>query len=199
MKIEVRAKDIVITGYVNAICRDSRVLQLPDGTKYVEQVAEGVFNRAISANPDILLKLNHERVLGGTKDGTISLKEDNIGLYAEAKFQDDEVRQAAEAGKITGWSFGFNCLDDAWSYTDEYYKRRKLKDIQLNEVSILIGRTPAYAGTSYELRGEEEKLMETRSFSGINVEVEKKPETPPEPGIGTETKRNWIALQKTLI
>lgn len=198
MKIEVRAQDVMISGYVNAICRDSRVLQLPDGTRYVEQVAEGVFNRAIANNPDILLKINHDRVLGGSKDGTITLKEDNIGLHAEARFQDDEVRQAAEAGKITGWSFGFNCLEDAWSYTDEYYKRRVLKDIQLNEVSILIGRTPAYAGTSYEMRDKEERLIETRSFSGVNVDVEKPEETPPAPVVGVEAKRQWVELQKDI-
>lgn len=67
MKVEVRAQEIIISGYVNAICRDSRVLELPDGTKYVEQVAEGVFARAINNNPEIFLKLNHDRVMGKDK------------------------------------------------------------------------------------------------------------------------------------
>lgn len=95
-----------------------------------------------------------------------------------AKFQDEEVLQAAEAGKITGWSFGFRCIDDEWTCTDEYYKRRILKDIQLNEVSLLVGLTPAYAGTSYEMRGEKVELVETRSFDGMTVDVEKKSRQP---------------------
>jgi len=193
MKVEVRAQEIIISGYVNAICRDSRVLELPDGTKYVEQVAEGVFARAINNNPEIFLKLNHDRVMGSTKDGVLTLKEDNIGLYAVAKFQDEEVLQAAEAGKITGWSFGFRCIDDEWTYTDEYYKRRILKDIQLNEVSLLVGLTPAYAGTSYEMRGEKVELVETRSFDGMAVAVEKKE---PPAFLGLENKRKWLDIEK---
>ena len=196
MKVEVRAQDIIISGYVNAICRDSRVLELPDGTKYVEQVAEGAFARAINNNPEIFLKLNHDRVLGSTKDDTLSLKEDNIGLYAIAKFQDEEVLQAAEAGKITGWSFGFQCIADDWAYTDEFYKRRILKDIQLNEVSLLVGLTPAYAGTSYEMRGEKAELVETRSFDGMTIAIDRKE---PPAFLGFENKRKWLDMEKSRI
>lgn len=195
MKIEVRAKDIVVEGYVNAICRDSRILELQDGTRYVEQVQEGTFARAIQNNPEIFLQVNHDRKIGSTKDGVLELKEDNIGLYAKAKFQDDEILQAAEAGKITGWSFGFVSIEDSWEYTNENYKRRILKDIRLDEVSILIGSTPAYAGTSYELRGQENKLLETRSFTDIIVEKER---TAEKPFFCLQNKRKKLELKKRM-
>ena len=62
MKIELREKEVTISGYVNAICRDSRVMTLPDGTRFVEQVKEGVFSKAINPNKDIKLKFNHLQV-----------------------------------------------------------------------------------------------------------------------------------------
>lgn len=100
MKVEVRAQEIIISGYVNAICRDSRVLELPDGTKYVEQVAEGVFARAINNNPEIFLKLNHDRVMGSTKDGVLTLKEDNIGLYAGLSSKTKKSCRRQKQGKL---------------------------------------------------------------------------------------------------
>ena len=155
MKIELREKEVVISGYVNAICRDSRVMTLPDGTRFVEQVKEGVFSKAINTNKDIKLKFNHGKVIGGTTDSSLEVREDNIGLYAVAKVTDQEVIEAADEGRITGWSFGFNVIED---------------EIQLNEISILSDRVPAYAGTSYELREEGLSALETRGLHEENVE-----------------------------
>lgn len=180
MKIEIREKEVIISGYVNAVCRDSRVMRLPDGTQFVEQVREGVFSKAIAANNDIKLKFNHGKVIGTTNDGSLELREDSIGLHARAKVTDPDVIAASDAGGLTGWSFGFNVIEDEWGdWTPEGIKRRYLKDIRLNEVSILSDRIPAYAGTSYELRGEDMDTMETRGLH--ETEFEKTDTREPEP------------------
>ena len=71
-----------------------------------------------------------------------------------------------------------------------------MKDIQLNEVSLLVGLTPAYAGTSYEMRGEKAELVETRSFDRMTIAIERKE---PPAFFGFENKRKWLDMEKSRI
>ena len=160
MKIEIRGTDEVrISGYVNAVERDSRVLPAVMSRAapgpFVEKVSAGAFKRAIVRNPNIRLLFNHEREIGSVGGGSLTLREDNIGLYAEASIADAEVVAAARKGELRGWSFGFSGAQDKWEQYKEGIHRRTLADFELDEVSILT-KTPAYVGTSVELRSAEE-------------------------------------------
>ena len=86
MQIKIRADNSVeIEGYVNAVERDSRVLESRTG-KFVERVRAGAFKRTLDKRHDITVLLNHKenRVLASTTDGTAELSEDAIGLSAVA-------------------------------------------------------------------------------------------------------------------
>ncbi|QLY81928.1 HK97 family phage prohead protease [Clostridium intestinale] len=171
MQIEIRSDSIIVRGYVNAVERDSRALQTAKGN-FVEQVRSGVWQDAIKKNDDIPILLNHNwsRKLGSTKDN-LKLKEDNIGLYAEARILDKDVIEKAKNDKLVGWSFGFKANKQSWGKTDNDMDRRYLDDITLFEVSILDNtRTPAYYGTSLEARDNEEITIEQRS-SNDEIEV----------------------------
>lgn len=171
MQIEIRSDSVIIRGYVNAVERDSRALQTPKGS-FVEQVRSGVWHEAIKKNDDIPILLNHNwnRKLGSTKDN-LKLKEDNIGLYAEARILDKDVIEKAKNNKLVGWSFGFKANKQSWGKTDNDMDRRYLDDITLFEVSVLDNtRTPAYYGTSLEARDNEEITIEQRS-SNDEIEV----------------------------
>lgn len=169
-KVEVsKGKQVTIQGYVNAVCRDSKVITLPNGGKFVERVEQGVFSKAIEQATNIELKINHDRIIGDTNSGVLELKEDSIGLYAVARIIDSEVVQAAEAGKITGWSFGFVKTADEWEELPEGIHRRILKEIELNEVSLLIGETPVYDAMSYEVRND--SILEKRSYRSYKTDV----------------------------
>lgn len=171
MQIEIRSDSVIVRGYVNAVERDSRALQTPKGN-FVEQVRSGVWQDAIKKNDDIPILLNHNwnRKLGSTKDN-LKLKEDNIGLYAEARILDKDVIEKAKNDKLVGWSFGFKANKQSWGKTDNDMDRRYLDDITLFEVSILDNtRTPAYYGTSLEARDNEEITIEQRS-SNDEIEV----------------------------
>jgi HK97 family phage prohead protease len=171
MQVEIRSDSVIVKGYVNAVERDSRALPSPKG-KFVEQVRSGVWNDAINKNDNIAVLLNHDwnRKLGSTKDN-LTLKEDNIGLYAEARIYDSDVIEKAKNGKLVGWSFGFRANKQSWGKTDADMDRRYLDDIDLFEVSVLDdSRTPAYYGTSVEARDNEEVEIEQRFVQDI-IEV----------------------------
>ena len=144
--MEIRGDDLIrLTGYVNVTARDSRPIPSPQGS-FIEQVTPGTFKRALSKNPNIEMRFNHNRKLCDQKSG-LKLREDDIGLYADAIFKDAEVAEKARKNQLRGWSFGFSVNKDHWDESGKRY----LDDISLSEVSIL-DKTPAYIATSVEMR-----------------------------------------------
>ena len=179
MKIEIRsATEAVISGYVNAVERDSRVLprqMCKDATgDFVERVKAGTFSKAIARGHPVEVRFNHERTLGTTANGSLLLKEDNIGLYAEATVHDPEVIRCARNRELRGWSFGFSKIADDWEDAEEGIQRRSLSDIDLHEVSILT-MCPAYIGTSIEMRGESTAVKEVRGAEDAGEDVSEVP------------------------
>lgn len=166
MKVEVRADKITISGYVNAVERDSKVLPanfLSGMSKpFKECIRAGTFAKAIKTSNNILIKFNHGRKIGSIADGTLFLREDTIGLYARAVISDTEVISEAKKGNLTGWSFGMIVNHD--EINDKGTEMHRIIDnITLTEVSVLTV-SPAYAGTSIEMRGESIKTTEVRSI-----------------------------------
>lgn len=131
--------------------------------QFLEKVATGAFNSALQRNDNVELRFNHRRKLGDQQDGSLELREDNIGLYAKATVSDAEVVKLAEERKLKGWSFGFKKLEDSWDKQENMPEIRTLKAIDVSEVSIL-SITPAYIATSISMRADEgEDLLECRS------------------------------------
>ena len=155
MQIEVRSDGkLEISGYVNAIDRYSKELYGSKG-KFIEKVAPRVFQRALeqARNVDMLLDHDVRRKLASIEEGTLALKEDNIGLHAKAVISDQEVIEEARCGNLKGWSFGFRALNDSWQ-EDGSVAKRTLEEIDLMEVSLLTIE-PAYIATSVQVRSED--------------------------------------------
>lgn len=168
MQIEIRSSnEAVISGYVNAVERDSRIMPKGKGAtavrSFVERVRAGTFDKAIKRGTPIELRFNHDKIIGDTTSN-LELYEDNIGLYARAIISDTQVIEKAQRGELRGWSFGFIAEGETWDKEGEI-DRRTLEDIDLKEVSIL-DKTPAYFGTSVEVREEESNVFETRGIAG---------------------------------
>ena len=183
MRISIRADHVEISGYVNAVERPSKILHDRSGD-FIETVREGAFKKALARNDNVRILLNHDkkRDLGGTKDGNLELEEDNIGLRAKAKIYDKEVIDKARKGDLVGWSFGFTDRDVDKIYDEKGLLHRAVKDLDLEEVSILDRRrTPAYKGTLIMARDDKEILLGAE-MEAENVEIEEiekpKEETP---------------------
>lgn len=198
LKIEIRGKKAIIQGYVNTVERESRVLpkqmcQSATGD-FVEKVRSKTFEKALQKANNVEVRYNHNRKLGSTKEQTLELYEDNIGLYAKAIIEDEEVVQKARNKELRGWSFGFNTLIDSWEVTTDGTQRRVLEEIDLKEVSIL-SETPAYIATSIEMRGSDCLIVETRGQEE-NIELTEIEEKKKEETISYQIQENELELLK---
>lgn len=161
MEIRIRNDSVEIEGYVNAVERKSKPLMSRMG-QFIERICKGAFKRALGRNDNVRLLLNHnpERDLGGTKDGNLELNEDNIGLHARATITDPEVVKKARNGELVGWSFGFLDRDVELKRDEDGFPLRNVRDLDLDEVSILDRtKSPAYDGTLVAVRSEEESVF----------------------------------------
>lgn len=129
---------IKLEGYVNSVARDSKLIS-ENGKTFVEQIAPGVWEKALKKNKDIKILLNHDktRELGSILKGNLELLEDNIGLKVKCLIDDPEVIQYSKDNKLKGWSFGFSVIKDRWEKIDAVRYRRIIEDLELYEVSIL--------------------------------------------------------------
>lgn len=166
MKVEVRNGKAYISGYVNAVGRDSDPIPTPTGGKFVEMIEPGTFREALTRakNVDMLLNHNEGRKLASTAEGNLKLREDNIGLYAECEISDAEAVEKAKRGEFRGWSFGMIVNKDEMEQRGDKIPRRHVQNMDIVEVSLIDTRmTPCYAGTSVECRADKQVLTETRA------------------------------------
>ena len=158
MKIEIRNNTATLSGYVNAVERESRVLHDANG-EFIEKIKAGTFAKALEKN-EVRLFYNHQRCLTPIK---FELEEDQIGLKCTCTIDDTEV--LSKIDELRGWSFGMKVLKDSWDNRDDGMRMRTIEDIELDEVSIL-SVTPAYIATT----------IEKRSLEDENIEVDKSAE-----------------------
>jgi len=157
MNIRVTKDSVEIDGYVNAVERLSKPLNDRLG-KFVERIKCGAFKKALERAEDVRILLNHDwtKDLGGTKDGSLELYEDAIGLHARATITDKDVIKQARNGELVGWSFGFTDRDVEQG-EENGLTVRNVKDLNLYEVSLINrSRVPAYDGTLVAVRSADD-------------------------------------------
>jgi HK97 family phage prohead protease len=125
---------------------------------FVEQVAPGAFAKTIQ-EADVRALYNHDpsMVLGRNKSGTLDLSEDNIGLHYRVKLPDTtyarDLAISMERGDVSQSSFGFRVIPggDEWSFTEQDYPLRTLRELQLMDVSPVT--YPAYLDADSGIAG----------------------------------------------
>ena len=183
MKIEIRNDTAVVSGYVNAVGRDSRPITDVRG-KFVEQIEPGAFRASLERSENVDLLLNHDKskVYASTKDGSLKLTEDSIGLRAEAVLTDAEMIRKARSGEFRGWSFGMYVGDSDMEERAEGIPRRHVKSLNMFEVSLIDrSKIPCYVGTSVECRAEGEDVLAELRYSEEEPEIIEEERSEPEP------------------
>jgi HK97 family phage prohead protease len=160
-----------LSGYA-AVFNESSV-PLP----FKETIAPGAFRKTLSETPDVRLLINHEGLpVARTKNGTLTLTEDDRGLHMDAQIADTtegrDLYKLVERGDVDQMSFAFRVIRQKWS---EDRSRRVLTELSLADGDVSVVTYPAYPTTSVEarehLREAMKAMKEGREVTGDSLLV----------------------------
>ena len=166
MKMELRVQDskmelnsdgtLTVSGYVNKTNEPSNVLG--SEKRFVERISKGVFTRAIENSKrdiDFLAEHDSSKILASTRNDSLTLHEDESGLYMEATIAPTSWGRDAytliESGIYRNMSFGFKVVKDKWKSIENGLYERTIEDLELFEVSVV--KNPAYSQSTIAARG----------------------------------------------
>ena len=172
--IETREADdgaMRLSGYA-AVFNDSSV-PLP----FSERIAPGAFRKTLSETPDVRLLINHEGLpLARTKNGTLELSEDEVGLRFDADLPDTtEARDLwtlIQRGDVDQMSFAFRVIRQKWNADRT---ERTLTEVSLADGDVSVVTYPAYPTTTVEARealvNAIQAVKEGREVSGESLVI----------------------------
>ena len=143
-----------------------------------EIVAPGAFSSSIGG--DIRALINHDSslVLGRTKAGTLTLRQDERGLWGSIKINRDDVDAMnlyarVQRGDVDQCSFGFAIKSETFRDLGNGKYRWEIEEIDpLYEVSVCT--FPAYEQTSVSARKRDFEEIEKRRLETWRAEMNKK-------------------------
>jgi HK97 family phage prohead protease len=149
--VEARQSDdgvMRLSGYA-AVFNDASV-PLP----FKERIAPGAFRKTLTEAPDVRLLINHEGLpLARTKNGTLTLTEDDRGLRFDAELADTQeardIYTLVNRGDVDQMSFAFRVIRQNWS---KDRSERTLTEVSLSDGDVSVVTYPAYPTTTVEAR-----------------------------------------------
>ena len=122
---------------------------------FLERIKPGAFTDAI-LHDDVRALVGHDpdKIIGRTKSGTLTLREDDQGLYCEIQPPETtvgrDVVESIKRGDLDGMSFGFSAVEDDWQPNDKGEMEREVRKAKLFDVSVVT--YPAYPQTEVAVR-----------------------------------------------
>ena len=123
-----------------------------------ESIAPGAFSNTLEN--DIRALINHDTtlVLGRTKAETLTLKQDDHGLWGRININPKDVDamnlyERVKRGDVDQCSFGFNIISEETDFRDDGSVHWTMTDLDVHEVSCCT--FPAYQETNISARSEQ--------------------------------------------
>lgn len=166
---EIRAEDdggIRVSGYAAVFNQETDI-----GGMFREKIAPGAFADAVGRD-DVVFLINHDGLpLARTRSGTLTIREDDKGLYIETMLdpEDPDVKSIVgkmKRGDLDKMSFAFWPERQEWDDTQEP-PLRTITQARLHDVSIVT--TPAYDGTEIGLRSLQRHRETARKQSNFSA------------------------------
>jgi HK97 family phage prohead protease len=159
---EIRAEGdtIKVAGYAAVFGQETNI-----AGAFIEVIDRGAFRDAVGRD-DVVFLINHDGLpLARTRSGTLTLREDDHGLYMETELdaRDPDVASIVykmQRGDLDKMSFAFWPTVQEWDDSGALPKRT-IKEASLYDVSIVT--TPAYDGTEIGLRSLQDHRAQQRA------------------------------------
>ncbi|MEK4620638.1 HK97 family phage prohead protease [Bacillus sp. FSL K6-0273] len=126
--------------------------------RFKEQFKRGAFTDSLTQDDQLALwSHDYSQVLGRTKNGTLRLFEDEIGLRFELDLADttlgDDTYKTIKRGDVDGVSFGFQMVKEEWDESDPDNIVRSVTRAKLVEISPVA--FPAYPDSQVSARSHD--------------------------------------------
>ncbi|PEC81603.1 HK97 family phage prohead protease [Bacillus cereus] len=145
-----------ITGY--AVKWEMKSVTMGYWRRFKEQFKRGAFTDSLTQDDQLALwSHDYSQVLGRTKNGTLRLFEDEIGLRFELDLADttlgDDTYKTIKRGDVDGVSFGFQMVKEEWDESDPDNVVRSVTKAKLVEISPVA--FPAYPDSQVSARSHD--------------------------------------------
>lgn len=145
-----------ITGY--AVKWEMKSHEMGYFKRFKEQFKRGAFADSLTSDDQLAL-WSHDtsKVLGRTKNGTLRLFEDDVGLRFELDLPNtslgNDAYETIKRGDVDGVSFGFRMVKQEWDENDTENITRSILKAKLLEVSPVA--FPAYPDSQVSARSHD--------------------------------------------
>lgn len=162
---------LTVSGYVNETNKWSQTLG--NVNRFIEKILPGTFTRALerAQNVEFLFEHDSKQILADMKTGDLTLREDDKGLYMEAKIlpttDGKDAYTKIKHGYVEHMSFGMKVLKDKLTKRADGIYERIISDLELFEVSAV--RNPAYVQSTIQARSIE--IIENINVEEIEMET----------------------------
>lgn len=142
-----------------------------------EQVAPGAFSKTLGGDVRALIDHETRLVLGRTTAGTLTLTEDEVGLYGVIKINERDsdamnLYARVQRGDVSQCSFGFDIVDEEFIRNPDGSCLWIIREVILYEVSVVT--FPAYQETSVEARTRDNAQLKERRDSAWRKKMKEK-------------------------
>ena len=165
VRLEETEDKMILEGY--AIVYDEPTLIGDETYGFIESISRDAITDA--AIKDVPMKYNHMDsflIIARTKNGSLTLTSDEVGLKVRAELLDTQSNQdifkMVKSGLLDKMSFAFVVSEQEWDQNGDIPKRYIKKIERLYDVSIV--DTPAYDKTSIYARSLEAMDLELKTM-----------------------------------
>ena len=131
-----------------------------------ESIAQGAFTNSLESD-DIRALTNHntDLVLGRTKAGTLTLREDTHGLWGSIRINPKDsdavnTRERVLRGDVSQCSIGFEIIREDTEFREDGSVHWTIREVKLYEVSVCT--FPAYTETNVNARKRDLEEIQRR-------------------------------------